>query len=391
MENSFIRGRSSRRPYGTLITVFIVVLCTGASGKDGGTTTSTCNGLCLTLRSATVPPGGLFQFQMLITEPKPVIKGSPAVTLSSAVFGSGVGASVTSPSGQSSGIVQRTTSGFNVILVSPDALLGTSGDMPILTLALPVRPDAPVGTQVPLSLNLSDTVFVNSSGQPYSPLSVESGTLTIGAPGTMNITSVTPGGVQVSAGSTVAIRGTGFDSTDRVDVEGANVVTTKLISSQEIDITLDTTILLDGVRVRVRNSTLTAFYYPYLRTVETGSTANPVIAATDPLFSRVTYTSASLSWNRSGTTFTGLAMQNPGQNPVTVTLQMLSSTNQVLQTLSLSLAGKSKLTEDLLDLFPQPPAGAASVSISSPQAIQLLGMQGDSAADSIQPVTVSVP
>lgn len=375
------------------MSVFIIATCVFASGKDGtsGGTTSTCSGLCLTLGSARIPPGGLFQLQMLITEPKPVIKGGGSLSFSSAVFGTGVGASVTSPSGQSYGVAQRTTSGFNITLVSPDALLGTSGDIPILTIAMPVRPDAPVGTQVPVNLNLSNTVFLDSSGQPYSPLSVEPGTLTIGSSSTINITSVTPGGVQVPAGSTVAIWGTGFDSSDNVDVEGANVVTTKLISSQEIDITLSTTTLLDGVRVRVRNSTQTAIYYPYLRTAETGSTANSVIAATDPLFSRVTYTSASLAWTRGGTAFTGLAVQNPGQNPVTVTLQLLSSSNQVLQTLSLSLAGKSKLTEDLLDLFPQPPAGAASVAISSAQAIQLLGMQGDSAAGTIQPVTVSVP
>jgi hypothetical protein len=49
------------------------------------------------------------------------------------------------------------------------------------------------------------------------------------------------------------------------------------------------------------------------------------------------------------------------------------------------------MTEDLFDLFAQPPAGAAAVRIRSSQAIQMLGVQGDKAAGTIGPVVVSVP
>ena len=357
-----------------------------AHGKDGGTTTTTCPTLCVTIGSASVPPSGLFQLQVLVTEPKPIGTGSPDLAFSGGVFGTGVGAAVNSPTGQSCGVALRTTGGFSVAVLSPDGQLGMGGDQAIVTITLPVRPDAPVGTKVPINLT---GVFLDGSGQPYSSVQVTPGTLTVG--GTMNITSVTPAGVQVPAGSTIAIWGTGFTSSASVDLEGANVVTTKFVSSNEIDITLDQTLLLDGVRVRVRTDTQRLEYYPYLRTAEVGSSSNSVIAATDPLFSRVTYTSATLPWTRSGTAFTGLALQNPGQNSTQVTLQLLSSGNQVLQTTSVSLPGVSKMTKDLLDLFPQPPAGAAAVHISSPQSIQLLGLHGDTAAATIGPVIVSVP
>jgi hypothetical protein len=276
-----------------------------------------------------------------------------------------------------------------VALLSPDAQLGTVSDSPIVAIVLPVRPDAPLGTQTSVNLDPSSTVFLNASGQPYSPLQVSAGTLTIG--GTINITSVTPAGVQVPAGSTIAIWGTGFTSSVKADVEGANVVTSKFVSSNEIDITLAQTVLLDGVRVRVENSTQRVMYYPYLHTAEVGSSSNPVIAATVPLFSRVTYTTATLPWTRSGTAFTGLALQNPNQNSAQITLQLLSSSNQVLQTSSVSLAGVSKITEDILDFFPQPPAGATAVHISATAPVQILGMQGDTAAQTIGPVIVSVP
>jgi hypothetical protein len=371
---------------GTILGMAAVALFTLASGTCRAQTTAP--GIWVTIANATVPPGGLYQLQVLVTEPKPVGAGSQGITFSSAVFGTGVGASVNSPSGQSSGVALHTTSGFSVALISPDAQLGTGNDSPIMTIVLPVRSDALPGTQTTISLDQS-TVFLDASGQPYSPLQVSAGTLTIG--GTINITSVTPAGVQVAAGSTIAIWGTGFTSSARADVEGANVVTSKLVSSNEIDITLDQTILLDGVRVRVENSTQRVMYYPYLHTAEIGSSSNPVIAATAPLFSRVTYTAATLPWTRNGTAFTGLALQNPNQVPAQVTLQLLSSGNQVLQTSSISIPGVSKMTEDILDFFPQPPAGAVAVHIISSGAIQMLGMHGDTAARTIAPVIVSVP
>jgi hypothetical protein len=48
------------------------------------------------------------------------------------------------------------------------------------------------------------------------------------------------------------------------------------------------------------------------------------------------------------------------------------------------------MTEDLFDFFAQPGTGV-SVQISSSQAIELLGMQGDSSAGTITPVVVSTP
>ncbi len=375
---------------GTILGMAAATSVAFAAGPVGGSTTpAPCPGICVKIQGATVPPGGLYQLQMMVTEPKPVGTGSPGVTFSSAVFGTGVGASVSSPSGQSCGVALRTTSGFSVALLSPDAQLGTNSDSPIVSITLPVRPDAAVGTQTPVSFDQSSTVFLNALGQPYSPLQVSAGTLTIG--GTINITSVTPAGVQVPAGSTIAIGGTGFTSSAIVNVEGANVVTSKFVSSGEIDVTLDQTVLLDGVRVRVDTGTQRVMYYPYLDTAEIGSSSNPVIAATAPLFSRVTYTTATLPWTRSGTAFTGLALQNPGQNTAQVTLQLLSSSNQVLQTASVSLPGMSKMTEDLFDFFPQPPAGAVAVHVSSSQSIQMLGMHGDTAAQTIAPIVVSVP
>jgi hypothetical protein len=277
---------------------------------------------------------------------------------------------------------------LNVSLLSPNATLGTNGDAAIMTIVLPVSGNAQTGSQIPVNLDLSNTVFLDNNGQPY-PLQVSGGTLTIG--GTLNVTGMIPAGESVPAGAKISILGTGFTSSARVDFEAANVVSTHFVSSQELDITLDQAIVLDGVRVRVRTDTEEAFYYPYLRTAEVGHTSNSLVAAADPMFSRVTYTAATLDWTRSGTAFTGLALQNPGANAAPVTLELLSSSNQVLQTMSLSLPGTSKMTEDILDFFPQPDANGVAVHISSSQSIQILGLQGDTGAGTIKPLVVSTP
>lgn len=378
---------------GTVLSVALASSFAFASRDGGGgqqaTPTPTPTpfaGLSLTIQNATVPPSSNYQFQLMVTEPKPVGQGSAGLTITSSVFGAVAGAAVNDPAGQACGVAVRTVNGFQISVLSPNATLGSNGDAAIVTIVQPVRPDAQVGLQVPV--NLSNPVFLDASGQPY-PLQVSPGTLTIG--GTLSVTEVIPEGEQVPAGSTISILGTGFTPSVRVDFEVANVVSTRFVSSQEVDVTLDRAILLDGVRIRIRTDTEEVFFFPYLHTAEVGHSSNPLVAAVDPMFSRVTYTSASLPWTRTGTAFTGIALQNPGANSAQVTLELLSSANVVLQTASFQLSGKTRMTEDLLDFFAQPGASAAAVRISSSQSIQILGMQGDSATGSVGPIVVSVP
>ena len=70
---------------------------------------------------------------------------------------------------------------------------------------------------------------------------------------------------------------------------------------------------LDGERVRVKD-TGTNFvleYYTYLRGDDVaGSSANSLVNLVHPMFSRLTYLSATIPLVNSGTQFTGLSLQN---------------------------------------------------------------------------------
>src|SRR5215813_12566419 len=155
----------------TILGVAIATSYAFGSGSDGGKNQppnpNPFPGLSLKIPNATVPPGGVYQLQVMVTEPKPVGAGSPGFTLDGSVFGTGEGASVNDPSGEACGVAVRTLNGFHVTLLSPNATLGTNGDAAIMTIVLPVRPDAQVGLQVPVNFDLSSNVFLDSTGLPY--------------------------------------------------------------------------------------------------------------------------------------------------------------------------------------------------------------------------------
>lgn len=347
-------------------------------------------GISLTVANSVTPPGGMFQYQLMLTEPKPIGNSSSRPTLPS---GTATGIALNDPIGQTAGVAVISDAGIQITTTSPRATFGTDPDLdyPILAIAMPISADAVVGSQFPLSIDLANSVWFDPFGQPY-PQEIKPGMLTIG--GTINISNVVPGGGFQPAGSTISIFGMGFTSDVRVAMEGVSLSTTdyQVVSANQIDVILPDGLRMDGVRVRVKNkSGETAQYFSYLRTQPLGQSGNALVNQCYPLFARATYTSASLAWARDATTFTALAAQNPGTSSADLTVEMRSATNQVLGSFSFPLPPMSKITRDLTDLFAQAPLEATSVHVTSTQRVQLLGLLGDTASGAVVPVFVSVP
>lgn len=348
-------------------------------------------GVSLSVNDATVPPGGIFQYQLLLTEPKPMGRGSTTPTIPTTTTGPVRGLSLNDPSGQACGVAVQGTSGLQINFISPNFTLGTNAiDYPILTITYPIKTDAVVGTQVPLNIDLNASFFIDpTTGLPY-PQESAPGKLTIG--GRMSITDVLPGAGLIPAGTPFSVIGINFPASPRVAVEGATVVTANAISSSRIDVTLDRAIQLEGTRIRVidKNTGERIAYYSYLRATAIGQSLRPLLAASYPIFSSQKYTAATLPWTKSQTVFTGLALQNPNATATQVKMELLSSTNQVLQSFSFSLASRTKVTRDLLEMFPSGVfVNGASVRITSAQPIQMLGLQGDTSIGAVAPLVVT--
>src|SRR5215471_20771208 len=124
-------------------------------------------GVSLSVQSATVPPGGLLQMQVFVTEPNPILKGkqgarystsraavlSPFAAAPPAVLGSIRDGALYSPGGDVSGVAVGKTGGTQVYFTSPLTSFGTIIDTPVMTIAIPVSKNATVGQTVNLDLD----------------------------------------------------------------------------------------------------------------------------------------------------------------------------------------------------------------------------------------------
>jgi hypothetical protein len=344
-------------------------------------------GVSLRVLNSTIPPGGMFQFQLALTEPKPIGLGSTRPALPT---GTPTGISLNDPIGQTAGVAIINSSGIQINFNSPLATFGTNPvvDYPIITVSMPISPNAPVGQQFPLSINLADSFWLDPFGQPY-PQEIAPGRLTIG--GSLAISNVAPGSGVQPAGARISIFGVGFLSTSQVNIEGTNLAVSdwQVISPNQIDVILPNAVQMEGNRVRVKNVTETSTYFSYLHATPVGQSTHALLAQTYPLFARQRYTSATLPWANAGSQFTGLALQNPEADVVQVTLEMTSSAGNVLGTFSFPLPGLSKINRDISEFFAQPPPGTAAIRITSSSPIQMLGLLGDDATGDVVPVILN--
>jgi hypothetical protein len=361
-----------------------------------------------------VPPGGIFQFQLSNTEPKPIGHGS---TRPQVPTGPVRGVAVNDPSGKAAGIAVIDTSvnpsNIKIQLSSPDALLGTDITYPVITMSMPLSASLTPGATFPISIDTANTSWFDAT-KAYTTLEFAPGTLTIAPVGSPYVSDVLPAGGLLPDRTLIKIFGAGFNANTKVSIEGTTIVPADqtLVNSGEIDVKICNgtvadaatvcpnnggTMQLDGERVRVKdtNTNFVLEYYTYLRADDVaGSSANALVNLVHPMFSRVTYLSATIPLVNSGTQFTGLSLQNTNASDSGIKIELLDASNASLANLSFILPGLSgtagkKITRDVIaDWFPSPPAGATQVrvTVTSGPAVQVLGMLGDTNTGIVTPV-----
>jgi hypothetical protein len=362
-----------------------------------------------------VPPGGIFQFQLSNTEPKPVGHGS---TRPQVPTGPVRGVAVNDPSGKAAGIAVIDTSvspsNIKIQVSSPDALLGTDITYPVITMSMPLSNTLTPGATFPISIDTANTTFFDAT-KAYTTLEFAPGTLTIAPAGSPYVSDVLPAGGLLADRTLIKIFGAGFNANTKVSIEGTTIVPADqtFVNPGEIDVKICNgtvadgatvcpnnggTMQLDGERVRIKdtNTNFVLEYYTYLRADNVaGSSANALVNLVHPMFSRVMYLSAGIPLVNSGTQFTGLSLQNTNSQDAGIKVELLDASNTSLASTSFILPGLSggivgkKITRDVIaDWFPSPPAGAATVrlTVTSGPAVQALGMLGDTSTGVVTPV-----
>lgn len=359
--------------------------------------------LSMAVGSATVPTGGIFQYQLLLTEPKPIGNGTTRPNIPSGPVGPVRGVAVNDSSGQAVGIavIDGTTMGISIN--SPGASLGTDVDYPLLVLTMPV---VATSGQFPMTMDPSSTFF-NGSNE-YSILENTPGSLTIG--GTMSITDVIPGGGPMAPGDTVKILGMGFNADTKIQMNNVNLGATNLVSSTEVDVTIASlckpevnpcqpvaSLPLDGDRIRAinTNSNETVEYFSYDRTDDApGSSNNSLVNLVHPMFSQQHFVTGTFPFKAGGSQFTGVALQNTDASTgATVQIDLLDvNGNSVASPAAVLLVGaRKKLVRDIADLFTGIPSSAVTVkvTVTTGPPVKMLGMLGDTSSRSVVPVVVT--
>jgi hypothetical protein len=340
--------------------------------------------LGLKILNEKIPPGGMLQLKLTVTEPKPILKGNQRLSYSSTFLAKATGINLYSPAGDASGVAVLGTGSSQFFFSSPLTSFGTNLDYPVVTMAIPVLATATRGKKVPLVLDAINSTWLDPSSQPY-PVELQSGTLTIN--GTLSVSNVVPGSGVVAAGKPITLSGTGFPADAVVRVDNAVVTSVQFVNSTQLRITLAAATDMESRRIRVKNPATNELvtYYSYQRTASVGASTHALVASSYPLFSRGKWTKAYFKPVASGTSFSGLALQNAGAAGVTVKLDLLSKTGALLATKSISLPARSRIVRDVKEFFATAVTGT-EIRVTCTVAIQMLGLLGNDSSRVVLPV-----
>lgn len=335
----------------------------------------------LTIPNEMAPPGGMVQMKLMVTEPTPIATGSVGLSFDSSTFSGVFGISLFNPTGDVAGaaVIQG-----NQVQLQYTTTTGTSGtDYPIMSFALGIRPDAHVGQKTQFTLDPSSWWLLNLFG-PATLKPINPATITVG--GSISITDVTPGGGVMGPGSVLTIHGMGFQPNTQVQVSGVKLSSILIVSSERIDLTIAEAVQITGKKIQVVNPDGSQdFYFSYMRGAALGSSLQPLLVATLPIFSSQTHSQATFALPAPvAGTFTGLAVQNPNPDTVSISLASYTASNTLVDQTTIDLPSRMKITRDILGWLPGS-AQVAYVSVTATAPIQVFGLRGDTSRSTVLP------
>lgn len=335
----------------------------------------------LRFASEDVPPGGVLQAKLEVTEPKPISTGDGAFA-----FGplqEFLGLAVNSPNGDAAAAAVIGGSSVRVSMISPTAELGMEPDYPILTVTMRAPAAAQLGSRVPLTL-MTAAEFLDPTGLPY-PYSFTPGIATI-ANG-VSVANVTPGSALVPAGGIVTVDGSGFAPDTELRINEVSVAETRFVSSTRLMAVLGQAATMHGRRVEVRNpgTNQRTTYFAFQRTTPLGASADPLFRVVEPAFAQRFFTDAFVDFGPTTTSVPGIALQSIGVAPVLVTLDLLSRGIRLAR-VSGALPADTRLVRSVAEIFGVNCAAACAVRLHAAAPVQVMGLSGDIARGLAVPI-----
>ena len=337
--------------------------------------------LSLRIPDEVVAPGGVLQAKLDLTEPRPIFTGGGGMSFGG--YDEFLGLAVHSPNGDAAAVGVMRGSTLRLRMFSPTSDIGSAGEYPILATTLRVPLDAPLGQRTPL--DLTGAQFTGPSGVPYA-YEFRPGVATVGQ--VAAVIDVTPGSAVVPGGGTIVINGLGFEPGTRVRLKEAALSNVQVIGTTQILVTPAVAVAMHGqeIEIEIPSTRQRLSYFSYQRTSTIGRSTHPLIGAVEPAFPRRFWTSSSVRFTPATTNDVyGVALQNEGIVPSTVTLSLVSS-GTVLGPVQFVLPANARAARSLAEIFGTTCPLGCALRMTASVPIQILGLAGDLAADAVMPV-----
>jgi IPT/TIG domain-containing protein len=347
----------------------------GATGTVATNTAGTGTTGTVTLRipNETVPAGSMVQMKVLTTEVTPISGGRPSMGYDT-TFSSVAGFGMFAPIGEIAGAAVISPNHVQIFYSGSSTL---TANYPILTVVLPVRPDAPVGTKAVFSLDPTSLWNFGTTG----PVTATSKPATVTVGGDTAINDVIPGEGVWPAGTIVTVKGVGFNAKTSLRVNDAGIKLWRVVSPTEIQFVLPQATNMRGLRITASGRN-TVTYYAYMRGITAQVSARTLLATTEPIFSvnaRSVATFGPLA-ALPGSQYHALALQNPHFLPAVVTVALHNADGTLNHQATRVLLPRNRLTlevSELLDGVAPPPGSSVVVTSSLPiDAFRLLVDEG---------------
>ena len=329
-------------------------------------------GVSLKVSKEVIPPGGMAQVKVFVTEPKPISTAGGFLSFDGLEGFDGI--AINSPADDTFGVAVVNGGGLAVSIVSKSASFGTGLDYPVLTVAGRVPAFTPLGARFPMTIDPASLRLLDPLGVVY-PSEIKDGY--VEAARGVSIDDVLPGSADLPAGAVVTVRGTGFVPRTRIQFNGVKLAKTSFIDSTRIDVVLATPARMHGTRVRAVNpngSKVT--YYSYQRTARVDPSAMPVFRDAVPLFPHRSALSAII--DLSGVA-AGLALQNIEPSSATVVVRLFGADGALLATTRFVLPANAYLVQEVPELFQMAAPAGAFVRVRASGPVQAMGIAVDAA------------
>jgi hypothetical protein len=354
--------RLFRFPLISAVALMLAFSATGPLAQDE-------SGVSLRISQEFIPPGGIAQIKVDVTEPKPISTGGGRFSFSTLRAFDGI--ALGSPANDTYGVAVVHDGDIDVTVVSTSASFGTAtDDYPMLTVDARVDPSLPFGVRLPVTADPAAISLLDPGGAVYET-EIKNGFVRT-ARG-LSIDDVIPGSANLPKGSVVTILGTGFTNRTEIKLNDTKLAATKFISSTRIDVVLGSAARMHGLRIRAENpSGRRIEYFSYQRTTRLSPSVMPVFQDAVPLFPDTAAAHASVSLSGANR---GLALQNIASDLADVQVLLRSAQGTLLASLNLSLPRNKYIVQEITELFQMDvPAGAyAEVSASAP--VQIMGIR----------------